>query len=70
MQTTDLAKAWKDPGFSATLTAEQLSTLPANPVGDLADIADFANEGEVQPIMMSWAPCWITWSSDTNCCAY
>ncbi|WP_169978858.1 mersacidin/lichenicidin family type 2 lantibiotic [Microbispora sp. H10836] len=70
MQMTDLTKAWKDPAFSATLSADQLSALPANPAGDLVDIADFAVESEVQPIMMSWLPCWVTWSSDTECCAY
>ncbi|MFD8530538.1 mersacidin/lichenicidin family type 2 lantibiotic [Streptosporangium canum] len=70
MNMTDVVNAWKDPGYGATLTAEQLSALPANPAGDLVGVADFAAEGEVQPIMMSWAPCWLTWSSDTECCAY
>ncbi|RKH66125.1 mersacidin/lichenicidin family type 2 lantibiotic [Corallococcus aberystwythensis] len=34
MMTQDMIiRAWKDPSFRATLTAEQLAELPANPSG-------------------------------------
>lgn len=30
----DAIRAWKDPEYRATLTAEQLATLPGNPAGE------------------------------------
>ncbi len=33
----DIARAWKDEAYRQTLSAEQLETLPINPVGELTD---------------------------------
>jgi mersacidin/lichenicidin family type 2 lantibiotic len=37
----DIARAWKDETYRQSLSAAQLSTLPANPAGELSD-ADLA----------------------------
>lgn len=33
----DIVQAWKDESYRASLSDEQLSTLPANPAGELTD---------------------------------
>jgi mersacidin/lichenicidin family type 2 lantibiotic len=32
----DIARAWKDPEYRKTLTAEQLASLPPNPAGSVS----------------------------------
>ena len=34
MSTQDIIRAWKDPDFFASLSAEQRAQLPVNPIGD------------------------------------
>lgn len=34
----DIVRAWKDEAYYQSLSAEQLSTLPANPAGELTDM--------------------------------
>lgn len=41
MSTLDVVRAWTDPQFRATPSAEQLAGLPAHPAGDLnAELAE------------------------------
>jgi len=35
MKKTDVIRAWKDPAYRATLTAEELARLPGHPSGAL-----------------------------------
>jgi len=35
MKKTDIIRAWKDPAFRATLSAEELAQLPGHPSGAL-----------------------------------
>ncbi len=43
----DIVRAWKDEAYHRTLSEEQLSTLPANPAGELsdADLTDVCGGG-------------------------
>lgn len=41
MSKRDVIKAWKNPGYRNTLSAEQLGAMPANPAG-VMEIADEA----------------------------
>jgi len=38
MKKVDVLKAWKDAEYRQSLTAEQISALPANPAGELSDM--------------------------------
>lgn len=47
----DVVRAWKDEAYRQTLSEEQLSTLPANPAGTVA-------ETDLETISGGWgAPC-------------
>ena len=43
----DIARAWKDASYRASLSEEQLRTLPANPAGELTEdeLAEVAGAG-------------------------
>ena len=43
----DVVRAWKDEAYRQSLSQEQLSTLPANPVGELseAELASVSGRG-------------------------
>jgi mersacidin/lichenicidin family type 2 lantibiotic len=45
MSKNETIRAWKDPEYRASLTAEELASLPSNPAG-LIDLSD-ADLGEV-----------------------
>lgn len=47
----DIVRAWKDKAYRQSLSEEQLSTLPANPVGELsdADLAHVSGDGDGSP---------------------
>lgn len=38
MKKVDILRAWKDTEYRQSLTAEQISALPANPAGELSEI--------------------------------
>jgi mersacidin/lichenicidin family type 2 lantibiotic len=77
MSQTHIARAWKDPEYRASLSAEQLAVLPANPVGAIeltdADLSQ-VDGGSLTPatIAISFEMSCYTWNS-TNCngtCAF
>lgn len=50
-QSIDVIRAWKDPEYRASLTAEQIAGIPENPAGEaLSDMeAAIIKGGQVQP---------------------
>ena len=59
-----IIRAWKDPAFRATLTAEQLAALPANPAGLSAVELNETELNEVVGGMM------VQPVSNANSCGY
>lgn len=62
MDNATIVKAWKDPSFRATLSAEQLAELPANPSGvAMSEL----NESELSEVVGGMPPV-----SHANSCGY
>lgn len=66
MTYVDVARAWKDSGYRSSLTAEELSMVPANPAGmvelsdeDLVPVLGAAGGAEPDSltVTISSAPC-------------
>jgi mersacidin/lichenicidin family type 2 lantibiotic len=47
----DIARAWKDETYRQTLSAEELATLPANPVGEME-----LNDAELDTVAGGFGP--------------
>lgn len=68
MSQKTVIRAWKDPDFRMGLSAEERSSLPANPAGmkELADadLGDVAGGGFT---LFTWCDSWTTCEPPTCC---
>jgi mersacidin/lichenicidin family type 2 lantibiotic len=57
----DVVRAWKDEGYRQSLSDEQLSTLPANPAGELE-----LSEAELAAVSGGWGGTYTRSTSSTS----
>jgi mersacidin/lichenicidin family type 2 lantibiotic len=69
MEKIDFVRAWKDPLYRASLSAEQLGRLPANPAGciELSD-DQLKAAGGARPITTAITCTAYTWNHWAACC--
>jgi mersacidin/lichenicidin family type 2 lantibiotic len=57
MSVLDVIRAWKDPAYRHSLTAEQRALLPSHPAGAIELSAPAAQEGGGVAVMHRFTPC-------------
>lgn len=70
-----IIRAWKDPSFRASLSAEQLAALPANPAGMSAvelnetELCEVVGGVQVEAAVSCWCSCGYicTWTTECIC---
>ncbi|MDC0672148.1 mersacidin/lichenicidin family type 2 lantibiotic [Nannocystis radixulma] len=72
MKNVDVIRAWRDPEYRATLSAEQLNALPANPAGvvELSALElENVNGGTFHWTCTNNTICQVTSGTAQTCCS-
>lgn len=70
MSTAQVIRAWRDPEYRATLSSEQLASLPTHPAG-LIELSDdeLATAAGATKVITVLPPCTVwTFLNNVRCC--